>query len=106
MLINYDDLPEPDIPWAEVPFEDANFQLPKCVYCDNPFSIRDGRTPYILPCKTHKSCKECLKLARANIDKIPNLACPIDGQAVDVKLVKNLNKDLQILKLVQQAEDF
>lgn len=101
MLINYNNLPEPDISWSEVPFKEEGFELPKCVYCENPFSIRDGRTPYILPCETHKSCKECLKLARANIDKIPNLACPIDGTPVEVKLVKNLNKDLKILKLVQ-----
>jgi hypothetical protein len=72
--------------WGEVDIEHEDFELPKCVYCKNPFSIRDGRTPYVLPCREHRSCKECLKVARANIDKaaVQNLACPLDGVAVDV----------------------
>ena len=41
----------------EIDFEDPNLEMPVCVYCLNPFSIRNQKTPYILPCQNHNSCK-------------------------------------------------
>jgi len=36
---------------------DPEIEIPTCIFCQNPFSISEGRTPYILPCLTHNSCK-------------------------------------------------
>lgn len=48
----------------DIDFTDPNLDIPTCVFCQNEFSLKDGRTPYIMPCEEHTCCKSCLQLAR------------------------------------------
>ena len=50
----------PRVSFGEVDFEDPNLVVPSCVFCRKPFSIIEGRKPYVLPCGGHRSCKKCL----------------------------------------------
>ena len=72
---------------AEVDFEDPDLELPTCIFCRKPFSVLDGRKPYVLPCGNHRSCKQCLTVARSSAF---DLKCPADGVKIDTKQLKTL----------------
>lgn len=58
---------------GEVDFEDPELEIPTCIFCRQPYSVIEGRKPYVLPCENHSSCKECLLAARTNAAE---LRCP------------------------------
>ena len=89
---------------SNLAFDEPDIQIPTCVFCQNAFSIKEGRTPYILPCQEHSSCKQCLRIARQN--KLEGLACPIDKVEIGLANLKSLQKNIEILQFIEQLEQY
>ena len=83
----------------EIDFNDSKLEIPSCIFCDNPYSIKDGRTPYVMPCQQHTCCKQCLKIAREN--RLTTLACPVDKIQIDIDNLKSLLKHVEIQQFIE-----
>ena len=66
--------------------------------------MREGRSPYVLPCQEHRSCKRCLQVARRNRNQ--DFKCPYDKTAIDIRTLKQLQKDADVVGFIEAWEEW
>jgi hypothetical protein len=69
-----------------------------CIMCDSEFNL-DDRSPYVLPCESHTSCKHCLKQAKSLMLK--QVKCPVDNTILKLDDLPSLSKDSNVIKYLR-----